>query len=122
MTKSHLLGLTGRCAALAVMLSVCIGCSSGVVADDTPRAPICSVVDAEQLTQTVEVRVAPAPGAAMIESLQPGRFVYRCEIVDGWSGIMYPRPSEPVDCLSRASGKACAGGWVEGDFLTEIFG
>jgi len=108
--------------AAVILVASLLGCASSQASDPAPRAPICGMVEAERLSRPTEVRVAPSPDAALIETLQPGRFVYRCETVGGWSGLMYPRPSEPVDCTRRAAGNACAGGWTQGELVTEIMG
>ena len=76
----------------------------------------------------VSVRAAPSVRARELDRLGPGRRVWTCETVGGWTGIVYgPRGSlgcgveSPVPRARPYRGR-CRSGWISSRYLTPIAG
>ena len=79
-------------------------------------------MEAEMLTEPIEVRETPALDAPIVVTLEVGHSIYRCGEKNGWFEIMYPRVGEYVDCEQRAEIYQCPTGWVAAPFQTKRSG
>ena len=98
---------------------------SGGMSEPSAAAEVGDVscaAEAEKLLLPVAVHVRPASDAALLETLERGRFVYRCDQRGAWLAVMYPEPDEPVDCSMRSEAPFCTVGWVNSELRTENFG
>lgn len=76
----------------------------------------------------VSVRAGPGVRARELDRLGPGRLVWTCETVGGWTGIVYgPRRSlgcgveSPVR-RARPYRGPCRSGWISSRYITPIAG
>ena len=76
----------------------------------------------------VSVRAAPTVRARELDRLGPGRRVWICEEVSGWTGIVYgPRGSTRCGVESplprvRPYRGPCRSGWISSRYITPIAG
>lgn len=76
----------------------------------------------------VSVRAGPGARARELDRLGPGRLVWSCETVGGWTGIVYG-PRRSLGCgVERTVPRArpyrgpCRSGWISSRYITPIAG
>lgn len=74
--------------------------------------------DAVRLVTPVEVKAGPDAEAGLFLHLEAGTFVYLCETRGGYRAVLFPYPSESVDCAAHP----CQAGWVQEPIAIELYG